>query len=99
MASRVKVEDHHNLLNQVKMLFGQVEISASSSLHQYKYKLNHISTETLRSMAYELLSGMNVGSHLTQFYNDLKRQNRGIWRDLSSDVIRRRDQATIRQHQ
>ena len=81
------------------MLFGQVEISASSPLYQYKHKLNHISTETLRGIAYELLSGMNVDSYLTPFHNNLKRQNRGIRRDLSSDVIRRRDQATIRQHQ
>ena len=41
---------------------------------------------------------MNVDSHLTPFHNNLKRQNRGIQRDLSSDVIRRRDQATIRQY-
>ena len=99
MASRVKVEDHHNLLNQVKMLFSQVEISASSPLHQYKHKLNHISKETLRGVAYELLSGVNVSSYLTLFYNIFKRQNRGIQRDLRSDNIQRRDQATIRQYQ
>ena len=55
--------------------------------------------ETLRGMAYELLLGMNVDSHLTPFHNDLKRQNRGIQRDLSSNDIQKRDQATIRQHQ
>ena len=47
-------------------------------------------------MAYELLSSINVDSYLTPFHNDLKRQNRGIWRDLSSDDIQRRDQANIK---
>ena len=96
MASKVKVKDHYNLLNWVKLLFGQVEIIMSSPLHQYKHKLNHISIEILRGIAHELLSGMNIDSHQTEFYNDLKKLNRGTWRDLSSDNIQRRYQATAR---
>ena len=53
MASRVKIKDYNNLLNEVKLLFGKVEIRKPSTLHQYKYKLNHISVEKLRGVAYE----------------------------------------------
>ena len=52
IASKIKVEDHHNLLRQVSMLFTQVEINESSVLQQYKNRLNSLSTETLRGIAY-----------------------------------------------
>ena len=52
MASKIKVEDHHNLLMQVSKLFTQVEINTSSVLQQYKYRLNSLSTDTLRGVVY-----------------------------------------------
>ena len=71
MASKIKVEDHYNLLLEVRMLFTQVEISASSVLQQYKHRLNSLSTKTLRGIAYQLLSNLNVDSHQTLFHNDI----------------------------
>ena len=68
----------------------------SSPPYQYKHKPNYISAETLRSVTYKLLLGMNVDKYQTLFHNDLKRQNRGMWRDLNRDDIQRKDQATIR---
>ena len=73
MASKIKVEDYHNLLMQVSMLFTQVEINTSSVLQQYKHRLNSLSTDTLRGVAYQLLSNLNVGSHQTPFHNDIMR--------------------------
>ena len=73
MASKIKVEDHHNLLLQVSMLFTQVEISASSILQQYKHRLNSLSTNTLRGIVYQLLSNLNVDSYQTPFHNDILR--------------------------
>ena len=73
IASRLKFEDHYNLLNQVKLLFSQVEIRISSPLYLCKYKLNHISMKTLRDKAYELLLGINVNIHQITFHNNLKR--------------------------
>ena len=52
MASKIKVEDHHNLLMQVSILFTQVEINELSVLQQYKHRLNSLSTDTLRGIAY-----------------------------------------------
>ena len=73
MASKIKVEDHHNLLMQVSKLFTQVEINASSVLQQYKHRLNSLSTDTLRGVVYQLLSNLNVDSHQTPFHNDIMR--------------------------
>ena len=98
MLSKVRVEDHCNLLNQVKQLYQQLDISPSSVLHQYKYKLNNINTETLRGIAYKLLSTMNVDSSQTLFHSDLRRSPYSTRRELTSSALLRRDQATARRH-
>ena len=99
MASKIKIEDHHNLLVQVSKLFTQVEINASSVLLQYKHRLNSLPTETLRGIAYQLLSNLNVDSHQTPFHNDILRNKTSTWRELTPEIIQRRDQATMRRYQ
>ena len=98
MLSKVRVEDHCNLLNQVKQIYLQSDISPSSVLHQYQYKLNKVNTETLRGIAYELLSTMNVDSSQTLFHSDLRRSPSNVRRELTSSALLRRDQATARRH-
>ena len=71
MASKIKIKEHHNLLVQVSKLLTQVEINTSSVLQQYKYRLNSLSTDTLKGVAYQLLSDLNVNSHQTPFHNDI----------------------------
>ena len=99
MASKIKIEEHHNLLVQVSKLFTQVEINASSVLLQYKHRLNSLPTETLRGVAYQLLSNLNVDSHQTPFHNDILRTKTSTWRELTPEIIQRRDQATMRRYQ
>ena len=99
MASKIKVEDHHNLLMQVSKLFTQVEINVLSVLQQYKHRLNSLSTYTLRGVVYQLLSNLNVNSHQTLFHNDIIRNKTSTWRELTPEIIQRRDQATTRRYQ
>ena len=99
MASKVKIEDHHNLLVQVNKLFTQVEINASSVLLQYKHRLNSLPTETLRGVAYQLLSNLNIDSHQTLFHNDILRNKTSTWKELTPEIIHRRDQAMMRRYQ
>ena len=98
MISKVRVEDHCNLLNQVKKLYLQSDISPSSILHQCKYKLNKVNTETLRGMSHELLSTTNVDSSQTLFHSDLRRSPSSTRRQLTSSALLCRDQATARRH-
>ena len=60
--SRIKVDDHYNLLNQVKELYYQSDISLSSVLNQYKHRLSKVNTETLRGIVYEFMLTMNANS-------------------------------------
>ena len=99
MASSIKVEDHHYLLMQVRTLFNQIELSPSSILHQYKHRLHHLPTETLRGITYQLLTDLNVDSHETLFHNDIKKQNKRPWRKLTPATLLMRDQATRNLHQ
>ena len=87
MTSKIKVEDHHNLLIQVSKLFTQVEINASSVLQQYKHRLHSLSTDILRGIAYQLLSDLNVNSHQTPFYNDIMKNKTSTWRELTPEII------------
>ena len=91
MASKIKVEDYHNLLMQVSKLFTQVEINVSSILQQYKHRLNSLSTEILRGIAYQLLSDLNVDSHQTPFHNNIMKNKTSTWRELTREIILRRD--------
>ena len=70
--SKVKVEDHCDILNQVNQLYLQSDISPSSVIRQHKCKLNKVNAEILRGIAYELLSTMNVDSSQTLFHSDLR---------------------------
>ena len=99
MASKIKIKDHYNLLVQVSKLFTQVEINASSMLLQYKHRLNSLPTEKLRGVAYQLLSNLNVDSHQTPFHNDILRNKISTQRELTPEIIQRRDQATMRCYQ
>ena len=80
------------------MLFTQVEISVSSVLQQYKHRLNSLSTDTLRGVAYQLLFNLNVDSHQTPFHNNIMRNKTSTWRELTPEIIQRRDQATKKLH-
>ena len=53
--SKIKVEDQCNLLNYVKQLHLQLNISPLSILCQNRHELNKVRTKTLRGMAYKLL--------------------------------------------
>ena len=55
MMSKIRVEDHCILLNQVEELYREVNINNTSVLYQYKNKLHKVNTEILRGIAYELL--------------------------------------------
>ena len=73
MMPKIRVEDYGILLNQVKELYNQVPINNTSVLHQYKNKLNKVNTETLRGIAYELLSHIGINSYHTLFHNDIRK--------------------------
>ena len=60
LLSKVKVEEHNNLLTQVKELCNQVDIEPTSTLHKCKCSLNKLSAETLRGVAYELLASIGA---------------------------------------
>ena len=83
---------HYNLLLQVKQLYNLVEIEETNAAQQCRYKLNKNSFETLRGIAYELLSQLNVDSQQTPYHNNLHRKH-NLRRDLTPDIIRLRDQA------
>ena len=97
--SKIRVEDHYSLLNQVAVLYNEVDIYNSSVLHQYKNKLHKVNTETLQGIAYELLSHLGIDSHHTLFYNDIYKAPGSKRRDLTPSIILQRDQATARRHQ
>ena len=99
MISKIRVEDHGILLNQVKELYNQVSINNTSILHQYKNKLNKVNTEILRGIAYELLSHIGINSHHTPFHNDIHKTPSSQRRDLTPSMIHQRDLATARRYQ
>ena len=60
--SRIRIEDHYNLLHCAKETCDQVDVRANSTLHQHKHQLKRVSTETLRDIAYELLAALGIDS-------------------------------------
>ena len=98
MMSKIRVEDHCSLLNQVAVLYNEVDIYDSSVLHQYKNKLNKVNTETLRGIAYELLLYIGINSHHTSFHNDICKTPSSQRKDLTPSIIHQRDLATARRH-
>ena len=80
-------------------LFSQVEIKDSSVLQQYKHQLHRLSTETLRGIAHQLLTDLNVDSHHTLFHTDVMKNSKKAWRELTPEITIRRDQATRKRHQ
>ena len=99
MMSKIRVEDHCILLNQVADLYSEININNTSVLHQHKNKLYKVNTETLRGIAHELLSHLGINSHHTPFHNDIRKTLSSQRRDLTSSMIRQRDLATTRRHQ
>ena len=96
--SRIQVENYHYLLAQVQLLCNQVDIDYSSVLHQYKYCLNRLPTNTLQGIAYQILTNLHVDSQHTPFHNNVKRCRKSAWRDLTPNVLRRKDQVTMQYH-
>ena len=96
--SKIRVENHCILLNQVKELHNQVTVNNTSILHQHKNKLNKVNTETLRGIAHELLSYIRIDSHYTPFHNDIYETPSSQRRDLIPSIINERDLATARRH-
>ena len=87
LTSNIRVEDHHHLLQQARILFNQAEIDASIILHQYKHRLHCLPTETLRGIAHQLLSDLGVDGSATPFHNDMNRKREGAWRPLTPEVV------------
>jgi len=87
MMSKIRVEDHCSLLNQVIALYNEVDIYDSSILHQYENKLHKINTKTLRGIAYELLSHLGIDSYHTLFHNDIYKAPGSKRRDLTPSII------------
>ena len=85
--SKIRVEDYCSLLNQVAALYNEVDIYDSSVLHQYKNKLHKVNTETLRGIAYELLSHLGIDSYHTPFHNDIYKALDSKRRDLTPSII------------
>ena len=98
LTSKVQIEDHHHLLQQVRVLFNQTDIEISSVLSQYKHRLHRLSTETLRGVAYQLLSELGVDSSNTPFHTDINKNRDKMWKPLTPEIVRNRDQATLRRY-
>ena len=98
LLSKVKVEDHNNLLMQVKELCDSVDIELTSVLYQHKNRLNKASTGTLRGIAYELLATVSIETGDSSFYNDPLKHPRSKRRELTPTVIMMRDRATEKRH-
>ena len=98
LTSKVQIEDHHHLLHQVRLLFHHTDISISPVLHQYKYRLHSLPTETLRGVAYQLLSDLGIDSTNTPFHNDINKSRVKVWRPITPEIVRNRDQATLRRY-
>ena len=99
LSSNAQIEDHHHLLQQVRLLFQQADAEVSNVLHQCKHRLHRLSTETLRGIAHQLLSDLGADSTATPFHTDINNKNKRAWRSLTPEVVLRRDQATVRRHQ
>ena len=66
-----------------------------SILCQHRHKLNNASTETLRGIVHEFLLHADVDYHQTRFHANMKMSIASDWRNLTSEVIKQRNQATI----
>ena len=75
-----------------------MDVSATSVLHQHKHRLNKVSTEMLRGIAYELLSILGVDSQRTHFHNDLHKNPKDRRQELTPRSLHQRDLATERRH-
>ena len=98
LISKVRIEDHCTLLNQAKELYNQVSLNAANVLHQCKHRLNKVSTETLRGIAYELLSILGVDSQRTYFHTNLHKSPKDRRQELNPETLHQRDLVTVRQH-
>ena len=98
MMSKIRVEDHCILLNQVAELYYEIDINNTSVLHQYKNKLHKVNTETLQGIAYELLSYLGINSYYTLFNNNIYKTLASQRRDLMPSIILQQDQATARRY-
>ena len=98
LLSKVKVEDHSNLLMHVKELRDSVEIEPTSVLHQHRNRLSKVSTGTLRGIAHELLATVGIETGDSSFHNDLLKHPRSKRRELTPAVIMMRDRATEKRH-
>jgi len=96
--TEVKVEDHDNLLVQVKELCNSADIEPASVLHQHKNRLNKVSTGTLRGIVHELLATVGIETRNSSFHNDLLKHPRSKRCDLTPTVMSMRDRATVRRH-
>ena len=91
MMSKIRVEDHCILLNQVEELYRKVSINNTSILHQHKNNLHKVNTKTLRGIAYELLSHLGINSYHTLLYNNIYRTPASQRRNLTPSIILQRD--------
>ena len=85
--SKIRVEDHYILLNQVEESYRKVNINNTSILHQYKNKLHKVNTETLQGIAYKLPSHLGIDSHHTPFHNNIYKTPASQRRDLTPSII------------
>ena len=87
MISKIRVEDHCILLNQVTDLYSEVNINNTSILYHYKNKLHKVNTETLQGIAYELLSHLGIDSYHTPFHDDIYKTPASQRRDIMPSII------------
>ena len=73
-----------------------MDLNAANVLHQYEYRLNKVSTETLRGIAYELLSILRVDSQRSFFHADLHKRPKDQRQELNPETLHQRDLATAR---
>ena len=98
LLSKVRVEDHNNLLMHVKKLCDSADIEPTSVLHQCRNRLNKVSAGTLRGIACELLATVGIETGDSSFHNDLLKHPRSKRRELTPSVIMMRDRATEKRH-
>ena len=96
LLSKIRVEDHNNLLLRVKDLCNQVEIESTSVLYQHKHRLHEVSTETLRGIVHKLLTHLGIEARRLSFHNDSLTHPSSKQKALTSMVLIMRDEVTAR---
>ena len=76
-----------------------MNLNTTNVLHQHKHRLNKVSTETLKGIAYELLSILGVDSQRTYFYTDIHKSPKDRRQELNPGMLYQRDLATERQNE